>query len=41
VEFQQASAELNVAQPDPERMTFRVGVRLGDLIVEGDSTATA
>jgi adenylate cyclase len=36
VEFQQASAELNAVQPDPERMVFRVGIHLGDLIVEGN-----
>jgi adenylate cyclase len=36
VEFQQASAELNAVEPDPERLVFRVGLHLGDLIVEGD-----
>jgi len=36
VEFQQASAALNAVQPDPERMVFRVGIHLGDLIVEGN-----
>ena len=35
VEFQQAVAELNADQPDPQRMVFRVGIHLGDLIVEG------
>jgi adenylate cyclase len=36
VEFQQASAELNASQPDPERMVFRVGMHLGDLIIDGN-----
>ena len=36
VEFQQAVAELNANQPDPERLIFRVGIHLGDLIVEGN-----
>lgn len=36
VEFQQASAELNAALADAEPMVFRVGIHLGDLIVEGN-----
>jgi adenylate cyclase len=36
VEFQQAVVELNGDQPEPERMVFRVGIHLGDLIVEGN-----
>jgi adenylate cyclase len=36
VEFQQAVVELNRDQPEPERMVFRVGIHLGDLIVDGD-----
>ena len=36
VEFQQSVAELNGDQPDPRRMVFRVGIHLGDLIVEGN-----
>jgi adenylate cyclase len=36
VEFQQAVAELNRDLSDTERMVFRVGMHLGDLIVEGN-----
>jgi adenylate cyclase len=36
VEFQQAVAEFNVDQPDPEHMVFRIGLHLGDLIVDGN-----
>jgi len=36
VEFQQAVAEFNRDVPDTERMVFRVGMHLGDLIVEGN-----
>jgi adenylate cyclase len=36
VELQQAVAELTVDHPDPERMVFRVGIHLGDLIVDGN-----
>ena len=36
VEFQQTAAELNCDQPDCERMVFRIGIHLGDLIVDGN-----
>jgi TolB-like protein/class 3 adenylate cyclase len=36
VEMQCGMAERNVAKPTPERIEFRVGVNLGDVIVEGN-----
>jgi adenylate cyclase len=36
IEFQQAMAEANHDQPDDTRIVFRVGLHLGDLIVDGD-----
>lgn len=36
IEFQQAMAEANRDQPDDTAIVFRLGVHLGDLIVEGD-----
>ena len=35
-EIQQAMAERNRALPEAERIAFRIGVNLGDVIVEGD-----
>src|SRR5205085_7896670 len=36
IEFQQAMAEVNVGQPEGARIVFRIGLHLGDLIVDGD-----
>jgi TolB-like protein/class 3 adenylate cyclase/Flp pilus assembly protein TadD len=36
IEFQQAVADANAAEPEERRMVFRAGLHLGDLIVEGD-----
>ncbi len=36
LEIQRELAELNAQQPEPERMLFRIGVNLGDVVVEGD-----
>jgi TolB-like protein/class 3 adenylate cyclase len=36
IEFQQAMAEANREQPEDSRIVFRMGLHLGDLIVEGD-----
>jgi TolB-like protein/class 3 adenylate cyclase len=36
IEFQQAMAEANQDQSDKTRIVFRIGLHLGDLIVEGD-----
>jgi adenylate cyclase len=36
VEFQQAVADMNGDESELNRMVFRVGIHLGDLIVEGD-----
>lgn len=36
IEFQQAMAEGEAARPEGERLVFRVGVHLGDVIVDGD-----
>lgn len=36
IEFQQAMADANRDQPEDTQMVFRVGLHLGDLIVEGD-----
>src|SRR5436305_14477985 len=36
IEFQQAMVEANRGQPEDTRIVFRVGLHLGDLIVDGD-----
>ncbi len=36
VEIQKGMAERNVDEPDNQRMEFRIGVNLGDVIIEGD-----
>jgi adenylate cyclase len=36
IEFQQAMAEANGGQPDDKAILFRIGLHLGDVIVEGD-----
>jgi len=36
IEFQQAMVEANRGQPDDQAIVFRVGLHLGDVIVEGD-----
>src|SRR5258708_38143196 len=36
IEFQQAMAEANDGQPEDTRIVFRIGLHLGDLIVDGD-----
>jgi len=36
IEFQQAMAEANRDRPEDSRIVFRVGLHLGDLIVDGD-----
>ena len=36
IEFQQAMTEANRAQPEEEAIVFRVGIHLGDVIVQGD-----
>jgi adenylate cyclase len=36
IEFQQAMAEANREQPEDTAIVFRIGLHLGDLIVEGD-----
>ncbi|MDI1282752.1 MAG: adenylate/guanylate cyclase domain-containing protein [Reyranella sp.] len=36
IEFQQAVAEANHDQPEETRIVFRIGLHLGDLIVDGD-----
>jgi TolB-like protein len=36
IEFQQAMAEANQDQPEDARIVFRIGLHVGDLIVEGD-----
>src|ERR1700722_20929328 len=36
IEFQQAMLEANSNQPEDCRVVFRVGLHLGDLIVDGD-----
>ena len=41
VEIQQEMAERNAGIPDDQRIEFRIGVNLGDVIIEGDDiTAT-
>ena len=37
IEFQQAMTEANREQTDDSRIVFRIGLHLGDLIVEGDN----
>ena len=36
IEFQQAMAEGEASRPETERLVFRIGVHLGDVIVDGD-----
>src|SRR5712671_1609977 len=36
IEFQQAMAEANRDQPEESAIVFRIGLHLGDLIVDGD-----
>jgi adenylate cyclase len=36
IEFQQAMADANRGRPESEQIVFRVGLHLGDLIVDGD-----
>ncbi len=36
IEVQRAMAERNAATPDDRRMLFRVGINLGDIIIDGD-----
>ncbi len=36
IDIQKALAERNLALPEPERLSFRIGINLGDIIVEGD-----
>lgn len=36
IEFQQAMAEANRGQPNESQIVFRIGLHLGDLIVDGD-----
>ena len=41
IEFQQATAEANANQPADASLVFRMGLHLGDLIVDGDDLSTA
>lgn len=36
IEFQQAMNEVDLERPQAERIVFRIGLHLGDMIVEGD-----
>lgn len=36
IEFQQIVTEGEAARPEPERLVFRIGLHLGDVIVEGE-----
>src|SRR6267378_1114300 len=36
IEFQQAMSEANRDQPEDTQIVFRIGLHLGDLIVDGD-----
>ena len=36
IEFQQAMVEANRDQPEDKAIVFRIGLHLGDVIVEGD-----
>jgi adenylate cyclase len=36
IEFQQAVNDVAADRPEPERIVFRIGLHLGDVIVEGD-----
>jgi TolB-like protein/class 3 adenylate cyclase len=36
IEFQQAMEEVNREEPESDRIVFRIGLHLGDLIVDGD-----
>ncbi len=38
VETQQAVAEHNTDLPEEERIEFRIGINLGDVIIDGDDT---
>src|SRR5271168_1041372 len=36
VEMQRGMADRNAETPEDERITFRIGINLGDVIIEGD-----
>jgi len=36
IEFQQAMAESEADRPEAERLIFRIGLHLGDVMVDGD-----
>jgi adenylate cyclase len=36
IEFQQSVDQANAAQPEEQRIAFRIGLHIGDLIVDGD-----
>ena len=36
VEIQKGMAERNAAEPEDRRIRFRVGINLGDIIIDGD-----
>ena len=36
VEIQQELAKRNADVPDPRKMLFRIGINLGDVVIEGD-----
>ena len=36
IEFQRAMAGANLDRPDDERMLFRIGIHVGDVIIDGD-----
>ena len=36
IEFQQAVSEVDLERPETERIIFRIGLHLGDMIVQGD-----
>jgi two-component system response regulator RegA len=38
IDVQRSMAERNADQPDATRIEFRVGVNLGDIIIDGDDT---
>jgi len=35
-EFQQEMIERNVGEPDDSRIVFRIGINLGDVVIDGD-----